>query len=392
MNNIILDDPQTSDSAFLQFITGPSTTTKYVTKGAGGFGWEIENNDTTPYTSISPQGTLVKYTKVFLKIVPIHPRSGRMFGRTRVFTTPVDEFITERDTQTTLFKRSNVQLDPICPPVVFSSILANAQGQQLLDMLNPHSINAPTSIDFKNEPEVNMGIIAMGYTTNYITLSTLINRNTGMLSLARKSQTDMVSSMMKTRYKYMAAHRLIQLYDMGYLHGDFSLPNIVIDTTHIYPNTHGTSEGSSPGHVLLIDFGATFKHNNPPGAVSRVDKLRHMLDTKVPYLGGISPRSHDNYKWLKILIEDEVPSDLESILINIEANVERYNEEMYEIIRRTSPEITNHIDKYNNSPSKITTVRGGVRRKNRKRVKRTRRASISRKKKRRKTRRASKRR
>ena len=36
MNNIILDDPQTSDSAFLQFINNPSTTKKYVTKGAGG--------------------------------------------------------------------------------------------------------------------------------------------------------------------------------------------------------------------------------------------------------------------------------------------------------------------------------------------------------------------
>ena len=388
MNNIILDDPQTSPNAFLQFINGPSTTKTYVTKGSGGFGWEIENNDTTPYKSISPQGTLVKYTKVFLKIVPIHPRA-RGFSSTRVLTTPENDFIVERDTQTTLFKRSNVHLDPICPPIVFSSILTNAQGQQLLNTLNPDSINPPTSMDLKNEPEVNMGIIAMGYTTNYITLWQLRTRG-GMFNLG-KSQN--VSSMMQTRYKYMAAHRLIQLYDMGYLHGDFSLPNIVIDTTHTYPNTRGPSEGSSPGHVLLIDFGATFKHNIPSGAaVSRVDKLHHMLDTKVPYLGGLVPRNHDNYKWLKILVEDEVPSDLESILINIEANVERYNEEMYETIRRTSPEITDHIDKYNNSPSTVTTVRGGVRRKNRKRAKRTRRASISRKKKRRKTRRALKRR
>ena len=122
MNNIILDDPQTSPGAFLQFINGPSTTKKYVTKGAGGFGWEIENNDTTPYKSISPQGTLVKYTKIFLKIVPIHPRA-RGFSSTRVLTTPENDFIVERDTQTTLFKRSNVHLDPICPPIVFSSIL-----------------------------------------------------------------------------------------------------------------------------------------------------------------------------------------------------------------------------------------------------------------------------
>lgn len=388
MNNIILDDPQSSDNAFLQFIHGPSTTKKYVTKGAGGFGWEIENNDTTPYKSISPQGTLVKYTKVFLKIVPIHPRA-RGFSSTRVRTTSENDFIVERDTQTTLFKRSNVHLDPICPPVVFSSILTNVQGQQLLNTLNPDSINPPTSMDLKNEPEVNMGIIAMGYTTNYITLWQLRTRG-GMFNLG-KSQN--VSFMMQTRYKYMAAHRLIQLYDMGYLHGDFSLPNIVIDTTHTYPNTREPSEGSSPGHVLLIDFGATFKHNIPSGAaVSRVDKLHLMLDTKVPYLGELVPRNHDNYKWLKILVEEEVPSELESILINIEANVERYNEEMFETIRRTSPEITDHIDKYNRSPSTISTVRGGVRRKNRKRAKRTRRTSVSRKKKRRKTRRVVKRR
>lgn len=378
MNNIILDDPQTSDSAFLQFINGPSTTKKYVTKGAGGFGWEIENNDTTPYKSISPQGTSVKYTRLFLKIVPIHPRSGRMFGSTRVFITPVDDFITERDTQTTLFKRSNVQLDPICPPVVFSSILTNAQGQQLLDTINPDSINAPTSMDFKNEPEVEMGIIAMGYTTNYITLHVSGQK---------------VRPTVQKMYKYMALHRLIQLYDMGYMHGDFSLQNIVIDRTHTYPSIDPADESkSSAGHVLLIDFGATFKHNIPlDPTVSRVDKLKHMLNTRVPYLGELIPRNHSNYEWLKILVDETEGSPyflskFESILKDIEANVEGYNEDIYETIRRTSPEITDHIYKYNNSPSTISTVRGGLRRKNRKRVKRTRRASISRKKKGRKTR------
>jgi len=382
MNNIILDDPQTSPNAFLQFINGPSTTKTYVTKGSGGFGWEIENNDTTPYKSISPQGTMVKYTKIFLKIVPIHPRA-RGFSSTRVITTSENDFIVERDTQTTLFKRSNVHLDPICPPIVFSSILTNAQGQQLLDTLNPDSINPPTIRHFQDEPEVRMGIIAMGYTTNYTTLHVSAQK---------------VRPTMQKMYKYMAAHRLIQLYDMGYLHGDFSLSNIVIDRNHTYPSID-PAEGStnSPGHVLLIDFGATFKHNIPSDTtVSRVDKLHHMLDTKVPYLG-VVPKTHSNYEWLKILVDETEGSPyflskFESILINIEANVERYNEEMYETIRRTSPEITDHIDKYNNSPSTISTVRGGLRRKNRKRVKRTRRASISRKKKRRKTRRASKRR
>jgi len=369
MNNIILDDPQTSDSAFLRFINDPSTTKKYVTKGAGGFGWEIENNDTTPYTSISPQGTLVEYTKLFLKIVPIGPFGSFPHG---MYTTPKKDFTSERDTQTTLFKRTNVQLDPICPPMVFSGILSNERGRQLLNWLNPDSKDPPNISSFESKPNVEMGIIAMGYTTNYITM----HENGKKVS---------VNETMKSRYKYMAAYRLIQLYDMGYMHGDFSLQNIVIDTTHIYPSIEPV-EGwnSSPGHVLLIDFGATFKHNiQSDPAVSRVDKLNHMLDTKVPYLNEITPRSHANYTWLETLIKTP---NIEAILTNIEANVERYNKEMYEKIRRTSPEITSHIEKYNNSPSTMTTVRGGVRRTNRKR------ASISRKKKRRKTRRTSKRR
>jgi len=371
MNNIILDEPYTSDSAFLQFINGSSVTKKYVTKGAGGFGWEIENNDTTPYTSISPQGTLVKYTKVFLKIVPVS-KSGSFSG---ILTTPEEDFISERDIQTTLFKKSNDQLDPICPPVVFSSILTNEQGQQLLTKINPRNVNSPTSMDFKNKPEVKMGIIAMGYTTNYLTFT----------ETSRK-----VNITMQNRYKYMAAYRLIQLYDMGYMHGDFSIANIVIDTTHNYPSIV-SNEGSKPsvGHVLLIDFGATFKHNNPSdNEVSRVEKLHRMLNTNVPYLGNIKPISHTNYTWLNRLID--TTDDLENILINIEANVERYNEEMYENITRTSPEIIAHVEKYNNSPSTISTVRGGLRRKNRKRIKRTKRVSRSRKKKGRKSRRAFK--
>ena len=57
-------------------------------------------------------------------------------------------------------------------------------------------------MDFKNKPEVQMGIIAMGYTTNYLTLT----------ETSRK-----VNITMQNRYKYMAAYRLIQLYDMGYM-------------------------------------------------------------------------------------------------------------------------------------------------------------------------------
>ena len=194
----------------------------------------------------------------------------------------------------------------------------------------------------------------------------------------------------------MAAFRLIQLYDIGYMHDDYSLSNILINPTkqylnnnrkRNYPGSDGDNEDNDLLlHVLLIDFGWTEKHNIESDMIKKQtnkDKLKKIISSN-ENLNVLDT----NYKWLKELtgypdIYDEVENTLNSIRIIVEKhNINEYNK-----LEKTHPTIVANIKKYNGSDRRDSTLRGGMKRRKRKRIKKTkkrtkkqRRVSIKRKK------------
>ena len=448
--NIILDEPETIRDGMKAFMSKYNTYSpkkEYITNGASGMGWEITNDSPgTPYRQLSQDGTLEKCTKIFWKVMPMLPtpdeydptideyhedyddnfsllpkrmrldlKDGR-FVRSS-FKFELDE---ERDLHTEIFKKSNNYLDPICPPLVYSGIYDNDKSHIIANWLNHPNINNM----FKKNPKLGMGIIAMGYTTDYITMFNCINN----LEDTPKGKE------LGKRYKMMAAFKLIQLYDLGYVHNDYSLSNILINTKKQYSNSNkkrkypGSADNISlpeppnavaePGvsadvmspippppptlnednevndllpHMLLIDFGWTQKHSiTVKDTDTNSFKLRNIIKHNMAF--GVS---QTNYIWLKDLTMKISAREIEETLNSIRTNVERHNENAYKKLEEDHSEIVANIKKYNESGKKDSTLRGGMKRrrkrakKTKKRTKKQRRASINRKKKKRKTRRVS---
>jgi len=456
--NIILDEPKTirdGMNAFMSKYNTYSPKREYITNGASGMGWEITNDSPgTPYRQLSQDGTLERCTKIFWKVMPMLPtpdeydptideyhedyddnfsllpkrkrldlKDGR-FVRSS-FNFELDD---ERDLHTEIFKKSNNYLDPICPPLVYSGIYDNDKSHIIANWLNHPNINNM----FKKNPKLGMGIIAMGYTTDYITMFNCINN----LEDTPKGKE------IGKRYAFMAAFKLIQLYDLGYVHNDYSLSNILINQKKQYSNSNkkrknpgsdGDNEDSAgnivppvppnaavePGHnadamspipppippptlnednevndllphMLLIDFGWTQKHSiTVKDTDTNSFKLRNIIKHNMAF--GVS---QINYMWLKDLTVKISAREIEETLNSIRTNVERHNENAYNKLEKDHPEIVANIKKYNESGKKDSTLRGGMKRRKKKRIKKTKkhkRVSIKRKKNTRKTRRTHKR-
>ena len=452
--NIILDEPETIRDGMNAFISKYDTYSpkkEYITNGASGMGWEITNDSPgTPYRQLSQDGTLEKCTKIFWKVMPMLPTpdeydptikdydhedyednesllpdpiklklKDNRFVRSS-FKFELDE---ERDLHTEIFKKSNNYLDPICPPLVYSGIYENDKSHKIANWLNHPNVNNM----FKKNPKLGMGIIAMGYTTDYITLFNCINN----LEDTPKGKE------LGKRYAFMAAFKLIQLYDLGYMHNDYSLSNILINPKKQYSNSnrkrkYSGSDGDSVGnislpeppnaaaepgvsadvmspippppptlnedneyndllpHMLLIDFGWAQKHSiRVKDTDTNSFKLRNIIKHNMAF--GVS---ETNYKWLKDLTVKLTAREIEETLNSIRTNVERHNENAYKKLEEDHPEIVANIKKYNESGKKDSTLRGGMKRRKRKRIKKTkkhRRVSIKRKNNKRKTRRTRKR-
>lgn len=453
--NIILDEPESIRDGMKAFMSTYGTYSpkkEYITNGASGMGWEITNDSPgTPYRQLSQDGTLERCTKIFWKVMPMLPTPDEydptideyhedyddnfsLLPRRMRLNLKDDRFVRssfkfeldeERDLHTEIFKKSNNYLDPICPPLVYSGIYDNDKSHTIANWLNHPNINNM----FKENPKLGMGIIAMGYTTDYITMFNCINN----LEDTPKGKE------LGKRYAFMAAFKLIQLYDLGYMHNDYSLSNILINPKKQYSNSNKKrkypgSDGDSVGnislpeppnalaepvvnadvispippptlnednedneengllpHVLLIDFGWTQKHSIP---VKDTDtnsfKLRNIIKSNA--LFGVSKT---NYMWLKDFTDKLTVREIEDTLNSIRTNVERHNENAYKKLEEDHPEIVANIKKYNESGKKDSTLRGGMKRrrkrvkKTKKRTKKQRRASIKRKKNKRKTRRVS---
>lgn len=420
--NIILEEEKSLEKGMTEFIDGVSEK-KYITHGGSGMGWELTNTATTPYMQLSQDGKFEKCTKIFFKVMPMLP-DPKGYKPNLVYDPTIFEFLEdfhkeeddnysllcgkrcrfkfkfgtlrssfkfeldkERDLHTEIFKKSNTYLDPICPPLLYTEIRDNEKTKEYVEWFNHEHINNI----FGNNDKFQMGIIAMGYTTGYITMLQCLH------NLENNSQyTELKKKKMEKNYKLMAAFRLIQLYDIGYMHDDYSLSNILINPTkqylnnnrkRNYPGSDGDNEDNDLLlHVLLIDFGWTEKHNIESDMIKKQtnkDKLKKIISSN-ENLNVLDT----NYKWLKELtgypdIYDEVENTLNSIRIIVEKhNINEYNK-----LEKTHPTIVANIKKYNGSDRRDSTLRGGMKRRKRKRIKKTkkrtkkqRRVSIKRKK------------
>jgi hypothetical protein len=134
----------------------------------------------------------------------------------------------------------------------------------------------------------------------------------------------------------LAVYELLRLYSIGYLHGDFSQTNIMINPTYNYT-------GTNSGRAMIIDFGMTFKHNEPDADILRI--LERMRDTRVPFIG-IAPTQHKNYNWFINYI-NMYRATLVDSLNALRQSVLDHSTAMIHMIQSTYPDVLAQIHAYN---------------------------------------------
>ena len=347
-----INSDEDSNSLFNDFLSY-SSSISYVASGAGGIGLEVVNPTNQTYNILSTNNANVVCSKLFIKILPISNvepvKQIIRYSSVSVYSSLFTQFIDEVNIQNTIYKISNSGLEAICPPIINAQIHDNISAKQLIDLLIEKPDNKSDSIKngllsmlkekLKDDSDIRLGIIAMGFTENYMTLH-------NALKIYPKVRTDY--------FKRLAVYELIRLYDLGYLHGDFSLSNILINPDYIYT---GKNRENDKGRAMLIDFGASFPvppRRNGIG-LSIKDKIDIMLDTPVPYLNNIIPRtfSFNNWTWLVSFSSILLLDDILEMITKLFSRIDRYNRIMILMIKHEYPDIYNQIIEYNNDLDNI---------------------------------------
>jgi len=357
-----INSDEDSNSLFNVFLD-KSSSISYVASGAGGIGLEVFNTDNKTYNILSTDNENVVCSKLFIKLIPISNvkpiKQIIQYSSVLVYSSSSTQFSDEVNIQNKIYKISNSGLEAICPPIINAQIHDNDKSEEFIDLLIGKTDNKSDSIkngllsmlkeNIKADRGIRLGVIAMGFTENYISLHNAIQ-------IYPKERTDY--------FKKLAVYELIRLYDLGYLHGDFSLSNILINPDYNYTETNREND---KGRAMLIDFGASFpvpprSHGN---VLSIKDKIDIMLDTPVKYLNNIIPRTPgirrtsgihhtpgfhvfgfdqtNNWSWLNLFSKT-----IDSSVTQLFSRIVRYNRIMILMIKHEYPDIYNKIIQYNN--------------------------------------------
>ena len=328
-----------------------SSVISYVGAGSSGLGLLSSNPDKDSYKILTTNNENVVCSELFIKIVPVYtdkffrPLFKDLYIRkddlwAEIFSSAEEEFWNEVRIQNEIYKKTNENLEPICPPIVFSECLDNATSIAMLEMLvdNLDKSAIPpdlfrvmmeddplnkiaTKLKLPRYHGIKLGIIGMGFTKGYQSLHSAVRGK----DVAEKKP-----------YLDLAVYELLRLYSIGYLHGDFSQTNIMINTTYNYT-------GTNSGRAMIIDFGMTFQHNSPDVDILRI--LQRMRDTRVPFIG-IAPTQHANYNWFINYINLHRASLVDS-LDALSKSVSDHSTAMIDMIQSTYPDVLAQIRAYN---------------------------------------------
>lgn len=172
-------------------------------------------------------------------------------------TSSIDSFKNETNIHVDIHKKTYDYGMPLCPSIVFSSILNDVSLLPISEFCNSLSLTksfndngglSENTIKIKNQIKdleekkqiTQIGIIAMEFADNYSTLYNLTHIQNNSLDYNQKQMCI-----------DMALYTLIQLYNIGYTHGDHHSGNILINIDY-----NGYFYGIL-GRPLIIDFGRT---------------------------------------------------------------------------------------------------------------------------------------
>jgi tRNA A-37 threonylcarbamoyl transferase component Bud32 len=355
-------DIDTDTKKFMDYTKLSSVT--YFNKGAYGIGYKVKINDLSRSNynvlSLHNTETTIKCGQLFVKLSPIYDgeddddndaMDDLIKNSLRMNVTPSRDFLNEIRIQTEIYKKSNSNLEAICPPIVYSNVVNNtgekSRAQNVLSVLikqMPDDVHKTflegMKILYEGNRELQLGIIVMSFAENYDTLANVMD-NTHNLA-------------QQIMYKYLAIYELLRLYDLGYMHGDYHTKNILINTNYKYSN----EPDIYTGRCLIIDYGMGFKNNyvNTSSSDSVSQKLHNIAQEKQPDTEQ-NAYTWNGYKWLLDFLNSE--SDIDSGIGTLKESIDSFQQQMIGKINEKYPDLMNRIRTINDTIYRGSVLRGG---------------------------------
>lgn len=352
--NIDGSDPK---SVFYHFLYNSKIS--YVGAGSSGLGLLSLNKSNDSYKILTTNNENVVCSKLFIKIVPIYTNPVKQpsfslllpdmynasYIQASIYSNHENDFWKEVYMQNKIYKKTNDNLEPVCPPIVYSEALDNNKSIDLLNKLTSlvdkshYTEDEDDTMDplndlsnrYQKNKTLRLGIIGMGFTEGYVSLFSMFHNNYPNI----------------THYLNLALYELIRLYLIGYMHGDMSLANIMINTNYNY-------NGTRSGRAMLIDFGMTFTHKYTEEDIKTI--LIRMLTTETEF-SGLTPMEHANYKWFVNYTNNS--NNLSSIIQeinNLRESISAHSTQMIDMISTTYPKVLNKIRMYNATETDNTNI------------------------------------
>lgn len=334
----------------------------YFNQGAYGIGYKVNIRDVTKseynILSLNNTGESIKCGQLFVKLVPIFDSDSDNETHERITNildmgaTPSKDFLNEIKIQSDVYKKTNENLEAVCPPIVYSNIVNNTEkasrALSLLSLMIKQMPNDENKVFlermkrlYEGNIQLKLGIIAMSFAENYDTLRNVL-RNTN--NMRRKAL-----------YKYLAVYELLRLYDIGYMHGDYHTQNILINTNYKYSNL---DDNLYLGRALIIDYGLAFKnkHKTDDIPITPSVKLHIMAQEKHPQTSQ-NAYSWDSYKWLIDFIGTE-PS-LNNNYQVLKDSITNFQDQMIVKINENYPGVITQIRDINETTYRKNVIKGG---------------------------------
>lgn len=347
MNIDINNNPEDVFYTFLNY-----SKVSYVGAGSSGLGLQLLNTENNSYKTLTTNNGNVVCSKLFVKLVPIYNNTDiditfdfLISGRAGMlmYSSLETDFWGEVQKQNIAYKETNENLEPICPPIVYAECQENNKARTLfrelirqhVDEIEDDDTDDPLIVlhnKYKRYAILKLGVIVMGFTIDYIPLYTAIRNNRMSTKL----------------YLELAIYELLRLYSLGYLHGDFSKANIMINPSYNYT-------GMNSGRAMLIDFGMTYEHNYTDTSITSI--LNKMLQTRVPY-NKVVPIEHANYQWLKEYITTH-GTTLEDTFKELSSSIIKHNRLIINMVQTTYPAVLSQIRNYNTTTGNTNIFTGG---------------------------------
>ena len=275
----------------------------YVSNGAFGIGFLVNLNNTQimgtepfPYTQLTldnpnPENK-GKVDSIFIKLQILTNNEDLTYHKIDlgpVALTPamIGEFVQECKYQINIFKRSNYNLSPICPPI-FDCLQLN-HDSKIFKFLYDRCPERKYKFFFDELQETiekntffSLGVIVMPVLQ-------------GETLKAYKKQVPIVKQI---DADVQTIAKLVKLYDIGYMHNDLHQGNVLVNPSEKVTATR-------TGKAYLIDFGHTTRRRTiaRTETLRLEDKLNEIVKTRHPiHNEGIE--TWHSYQWVNELIGD----------------------------------------------------------------------------------------